>query len=162
MIGRKSTDFVTLKDVPCNDFIQAYADFLKKSNKITPPAWVDLVKTGHYHELSPYDEDWFYVRAAAIVRKLYVRPQLGVGRLADIFGGKERNGSARKHHAHDSKSVIRACMKSLEKAGILMRLNDKRNRNYVDRPSGESKHFCRVVTPEGQKAINHIAGEVYQ
>merc|ERR1712194_123180 len=34
MIGRKTTDSVTLKDVPCNDWIAAYADHLKKSNKL--------------------------------------------------------------------------------------------------------------------------------
>merc|ERR1711953_863064 len=121
MIGRKEGDMVTLKDVPANKFIEAYAEFLKKSNKIELPKWVDLVKTGHYHELAPYDDDWFYTRSAAIVRRLTVRPRLGVGSLANMFGGKERNGSARKHHAKDSKAVIRACMKALEKAGILMR-----------------------------------------
>jgi ribosomal protein S19E (S16A) len=91
-----------------------------------------------------------------------VRPNVGVGRLADIFGGKERNGSARKHHARDSRGVIRACMKALEKAGILMRYNDKRHKNLQERPTGDSKYYSRVVTPEGQKAINHIAGEVYK
>merc|ERR1712021_250943 len=151
MLGRKDNELVTLKDVPANDFIAAYADFLKRTNKIELPKWVDLVKTGHYHELAPYDEDWFYTRAAAIMRKIYVKPCVGVGRLANKFGAKERNGSARKHHAKDSKGVIRACMKSLEKARILMK-----------RPTGDQKYFCRVVTPEGQKAINHIAGEVYK
>lgn len=27
------------------------------------PTWVDIVKTGHYKELAPYDPDWFYTRA---------------------------------------------------------------------------------------------------
>merc|ERR1712017_33910 len=103
MLGRKDNEFVTLKDVPANDFIAAYADFLKRTNKIELPKWVDIVKTGHYHELSPYDEDWFYTRAAAIVRKLYIRPRLGAARMAKLFGGKERNGSSRKHHANDSR-----------------------------------------------------------
>jgi hypothetical protein len=37
MIGRKTTDAVTLKDVPVGDFIAAYADHLKKSNKLALP-----------------------------------------------------------------------------------------------------------------------------
>lgn len=37
MLGRKPNDFVTLKDVPADQFIKAYANFLKKSQKITPP-----------------------------------------------------------------------------------------------------------------------------
>jgi len=63
MLGRKEGEFVTLKDVPAGQFIGAYADFLKKSNKIELPSWVDTVKTGHFHELAPYDDDWFYTKA---------------------------------------------------------------------------------------------------
>lgn len=37
------------------------------------PEWVDIVKTGTHKELAPFDEDWFYVRCAALARHLYVR-----------------------------------------------------------------------------------------
>ena len=37
MIGRKATDVVTVKDVPAADFIAAYANHLKKANRITLP-----------------------------------------------------------------------------------------------------------------------------
>merc|ERR1712110_802855 len=108
------------------------ADFLKRTNKIELPKWVDLVKTGHYHELTPYDEDWFYTRAAAIMRKIYVKPNVGVGRLANKFGAKERNGSIRKHHAKDSKAVIRACLKALEKAKLMTRYTDPKRTDFAE------------------------------
>ena len=44
-------------------FIVAYASHLKRSGKLEVPTWVDIVKTGHYKELAPYDPDWFYTRA---------------------------------------------------------------------------------------------------
>lgn len=44
-------------------FIAAYASHLKRSGKLEVPTWVDIVKTGHYKELAPYDPDWYYVRA---------------------------------------------------------------------------------------------------
>ena len=44
-------------------FINAYASHLKRSGKLEVPTWVDIVKTGHYKELAPYDQDWFYIRA---------------------------------------------------------------------------------------------------
>merc|ERR1712023_73921 len=164
MIGRKDGDMVTLKDVPAGKFIEAYADFLKKSNKIELPSWVDLVKTGHYHELAPYDDDWFYTRAAAIIRKLYIKPNYGVGRLANKFGGKERNGVARKHHAKDSRGVIRAAMQALEKAKLLTRYNDKSRKDFADdtRPSNDTKLNRRVVSDDGKKTINNIAKEVFE
>merc|ERR1712151_1331871 len=133
--------------VPANDFISAYADFLKKSNKIDLPSWVDLVKTGHWKELAPYDEDWFYTRAAAIMRKLYVKPHVGVGRLANKFGGKERNGSARKHQAK-----------------LLIRFNDNKRNDFAEdtKPDNDTKLNRRVVSDEGKKTINNIAKEVYE
>lgn len=33
--------------------------------KMQVPAWVDIVKTGAYKELAPYDPDWYYIRAGA-------------------------------------------------------------------------------------------------
>ncbi|KAJ2977679.1 hypothetical protein NUW54_g11389 [Trametes sanguinea] len=44
-------------------FISAYASHLKRSGKLEVPTWVDLVKTGSFKELAPYDPDWYYVRA---------------------------------------------------------------------------------------------------
>jgi small subunit ribosomal protein S19e len=46
-------------------FITAYASHLKRSGKLEVPTWVDLVKTGAYKELAPYDPDWYYVRSGA-------------------------------------------------------------------------------------------------
>ena len=54
---------VTVKDVNPHDFVKAYAAYLKRSGKLEVPRWVDLVKTGPYKELAPYDPDWFYIRA---------------------------------------------------------------------------------------------------
>lgn len=46
-------------------FISAYASHLKRSGKLEVPTWADIVKTGAYKELAPYDPDWYYVRAGA-------------------------------------------------------------------------------------------------
>jgi small subunit ribosomal protein S19e len=51
-------------------FITAYASHLKRSGKLEVPIWVDLVKTGAYKELAPYDPDWYYIRAGVFVSYL--------------------------------------------------------------------------------------------
>jgi len=83
--------------------------------------------------------------------------------LANKFGGKERNGSARKHHAKASKAVIRAAMKALEKAKLLTRFNDSKLLNFAEdtRPDNDVKLNRRVVSDEGKKTINNIAKEVF-
>jgi len=44
---------------------QIQQSFLRhaSSGKLEIPKWVDIVKTGTYKELAPYDPDWFYIRA---------------------------------------------------------------------------------------------------
>ena len=53
----------TVKDVPADVFVKAYAEHLKNQDKFQLPPWVDLVKTGRHKEMSPYDPDWMYIRA---------------------------------------------------------------------------------------------------
>jgi ribosomal protein S19E (S16A) len=56
-------------------FIAAYASHLKRSGKLEVPTWVDIVKTGAYKELAPYDPDWYYVRAGAFIYASFICPQ---------------------------------------------------------------------------------------
>ena len=69
----------TLKDVSSHDLVLAFAQHLKKEGKMQVPKWVDLAKTGPFKELAPYDQDWYYIRAAAIARRVYLRGGVGVG-----------------------------------------------------------------------------------
>eukprot|EP00640_Fibrocapsa_japonica_P008456 CAMPEP_0113937612 /NCGR_PEP_ID=MMETSP1339-20121228/4196_1 /TAXON_ID=94617 /ORGANISM="Fibrocapsa japonica" /LENGTH=72 /DNA_ID=CAMNT_0000940449 /DNA_START=81 /DNA_END=296 /DNA_ORIENTATION=- /assembly_acc=CAM_ASM_000762 len=64
---------ITVRDVAAADFIAAYAAHLKSTGRLELPKWVDIVKTGVNRELSPYSEDWYYIRAAALARKVYLR-----------------------------------------------------------------------------------------
>ena len=46
MLGEQKQTFFTVKDLPAKDFIEAFAQYLKKNNFIERPAWIDIVKTG--------------------------------------------------------------------------------------------------------------------
>lgn len=48
----------TLKDVDSAKFIAAYAAHLKRAGWLKLPAWTDFVKTGHFKEMPPMNEDW--------------------------------------------------------------------------------------------------------
>lgn len=113
--------------------------------------------------MAPEDPNWYYVRVASLARKVYLRPQIGVGRLRHIYGGAKNNGTAKFHHTTAAGKVIRDGLKELERLGILMRYNDKRHKNLgTDRPEGEPKLFARVISPEGAKELNNIAREVFE
>ena len=74
---------VTVKDQ--QEFVRALAAFLKKSGKLKVPEWVDTVKLAKHKELAPYDENWFYTRAASTARHLYLRGGAGVGSMTKIY-----------------------------------------------------------------------------
>merc|ERR1712022_23722 len=93
---RMSRRSVTVKDVPADEFIKACAEFLKRQPKFDVPKYHDIVKTGVIKEFAPYDEDWFYVRSASILRKVY--PQ---GSLCDRIRCHHPQGHARAREAGD-------------------------------------------------------------
>lgn len=79
---------VTLKDVPSDAFIKAYAEHLKQSKKIDLPQWLDLVKTGCAKELSPYDKDWYFIRAGVFHSYEYYK-RLESNFLNSFYGQKD-------------------------------------------------------------------------
>ncbi len=161
MLGRTTTDTITVKDVPAHAFIVAYAKHLKSSQKVMPIENHYFLKTGFSREVGPQDEDWYYVRCAALARKLYLRPGLGVRNLQHIFGKKKRFGVAKDHHSKGSGKVIRHALNQLMEANVLMRFNDKRN-NTFEGDNHHDKLYPKIVSPEGQKELNEIAATVFK
>merc|ERR1712019_170014 len=135
--GKMTRQGVTLKDVSAADFIDAYAAHLKRSGKVELPTWHNVVRTGHFKELAPYDEDWYYVRAASIARKVYLRQKTGVGALTKVYGGADRRGTKPSHFTTSSSKIVRHICQQLE---------------TMKPPDGG-----RVITDEGQRALDSIA-----
>ena len=161
MIGKSSKDTITVKDVPAEAFIKAYAEQLKKAQKIKPIKDANLIKTGHAQELTPENEDWFFVRAAALARSLYLRPERGVGTLRHVYGRRHCSGHSKRHHAPGSGKVIRYALQQLQSADVLIAYNDKRNHDFkADGPS--TTCYPRIVSSEGRKEMNLIAKTVYE
>eukprot|EP00892_Ulva_mutabilis_P004202 jgi/Ulvmu1/2153/UM129_0013.1 len=116
----------SVKDVPKDLFIKAYAEHLKANDKLQLPAWVDIVKTSKSKELPPLDPDWYYVRAAAICRKVYERQGLGVGCLRKLFGKSNRSRGARpEHHCKAAGGVIRHILIQLESCGLVEKMDEE-------------------------------------
>jgi small subunit ribosomal protein S19e len=126
MLGEQKSNFYTVKDIAPADFINAFAQYLKKNNLIERPKWADLVKTstGNFliysaNELAPLDDDWIYHRVAALARKVYIRPRTGVNLLSHIYGKKYRVASRHPRHEHASLKIIRWGLQQLEKQKII-------------------------------------------
>ncbi|KRX10976.1 hypothetical protein PPERSA_12100 [Pseudocohnilembus persalinus] len=150
MIVDREQSFYTVKDVPAEEFIRAYASHLKKNNKIEVPQWLSYVTNGPRNELAPQDEDWVFIRVASVARKIYLRRNIGVSTLRHIYGGRQRNlGNVPERHRASAGKVIRWSMQALEKIGVVKK--DKKN---------QLKKGSRLISKEGQTDLNRIATTV--
>ncbi|XP_045207025.1 40S ribosomal protein S19 isoform X2 [Mercenaria mercenaria] len=135
---------ISVKDVNAHDFTRAFAAFLKKSGKMKVPEWTDFIKTGTFKELSPYDVDWYFIRAASICRHLYIRSPAGVGAFETIYGGRQRRGTAPSHFCKATGSISRRLLQSLE------------NLKIVEKdPNGG-----RRLTSQGRRDLDRIAAQI--
>ncbi len=129
----------TVYDIAAEVLIPRIAEELKKAKEVKPPKWAGYVKTGAHKERPPTDPDWWYIRCAAILRRLYVKGKTGVSRLRTAYGGKNRRGTRPNHFARGSGSIIRKALQQLEKAGLVTlekgvgRVLSSKGRSFLDR-----------------------------
>tara|TARA_Y100000310_G_C20672031_1_gene810811 strand:+ start:2259 stop:2627 length:369 start_codon:yes stop_codon:yes gene_type:complete len=117
--------------------IQDIANKLKEKKELTPPAWSKVVKTGVHKERPPVQEDWWYVRAAAILQSVHRLGPVGVSKLRTKYGGRKNRGVKPEHHRKGSGSVIRKILQQLEAAKLI-------------KQDQKGSHKGRVITKEGK------------
>jgi len=139
---------VTVKDVPADLFIEKLAKYLKsRVPTVKPPEWALFVKTGPNREKPPENPDWWYVRAASILRKLYLANEpMGIETFRVIYGGLQRSGFAPPHFKRSGGSAIRKILQQLEAAGLIMKIGNR----------------GRIITPQGRSLLDRVAWEVFQ
>ena len=128
-------------DVPASALLPRLAATLKTQQLVAPPAWAAFAKTGVSRQQSPTQPDWWYLRSASVLRKVYLRGSTGVARLSADYGGRKDRGSAPYHARAGSRAVLREIVQQLEKAGLV--------KPY--------KNLGRRVSPEGLKLLDQVS-----
>lgn len=134
-------------DVAVNDLIDSVAEELKSYKELTPPEWAAYVKTGMSKERVPSRKDWWYVRAAAILRSTEMQGPLGVSKLRTKFGGIKNRGYAPERFYKGSGNIIRTIMQQLEKAGLV-------------KQETKGVHKGRIITSKGVSVLAQGAKKV--
>jgi small subunit ribosomal protein S19e len=106
-------------DVPPAVLLPRLATELRSRNAVEPPPWANFVKTGVHKERAPTQTDWWYLRSASVLRKVYLQGNIGIQRLSAEYGGKRDRGSAPYHARSGSRAVTREIVHQLEKSGLL-------------------------------------------
>jgi len=133
----------TVYDVPPDHIIRRVAEELKTRKEIVPPAWAAFAKTGVHKEMPPEDPDWWFIRAAAVLRRVYVDGPLGVERMRSFYGGNKNRGSKPNAFRKGSGSILRKSLQQLEAAGLV--IHDKTGRR---------------VSPAGMSFLDNLSQEV--
>ena len=133
----------TVFDVPADLLIEKVAEEFKDNDKINSPAWSNFVKTGVHKERKPENADWWYVRCASIIRRVYMDGPVGVMSLRTFYGGKKDRGVTPEVFRKGSGAIIRNALHQLEDAG------------FVEKVEGG-----RVVSPKGRSFLDKTSGEI--
>jgi len=106
-------------DVPTSALLTKLAAELKGRGAVAPPPWAEFVKTGVHKQRAPVQADWWYLRSASVLRKIYLKGHIGIERLSAEYGGKRDRGSAPYHSRTGSRAILREIVQQLEKAGLV-------------------------------------------
>lgn len=110
---------VHVRDRETQEVIARAAEKLKSVPEIAPPEWAGVVKTGVHKERPPMQEDWWYIRSASVLRKLYLNESLGISKLRKVYGGRKNRGHKPEHKFRASGNILRKVLQQLEAAGMV-------------------------------------------
>ena len=130
-------------DVPPDIFINRLSEILK-SEDIPAPDWASFVKTGTHADRPPQDSEWWHVRCASILRKIYLHGPVSVNELRSMYGGGRPVGYGRRYHKDASGAIIRNAIHGLEKLGLVTIIEKK----------------GRMLTKQGTQKLDRLATEI--
>jgi small subunit ribosomal protein S19e len=128
-------------DVPPSVLLPQLASELRNRQAVAPPPWATFVKTGVHKQRAPVQVDWWYLRSASVLRKIYLQGHVGITRLSAEYGGKRDRGSAPYHAKTGSRAVLREIVHQLEKSGLVQ----------------PYKTLGRRLSPEGEKLLTSVS-----
>jgi len=135
---------VNARDVPQDKLIGVLSAQVKNLPGLKEPDWAHFVKTGSHAERLPENNDWWYTRAASLLRKLYIHGPVGLSELESAYGGSKAVAYFPKHHRDGAGSPIRKALQQLEQAELVAKT-----------PKG------RVLTPKGRAMLDKASREIF-
>jgi len=133
----------TVYDVESGALVKAAAEDLK--TKIKAPEWAPFVKTGVSKERPPEDPNWWYVRTASLLRKIYLKGPIGVSHLRKEYRSKKNRGVKPEASFLASGKIIRLGVQQLEGLGFIKKTKANEGRE---------------ITPAGVKYLDNLAHKV--
>lgn len=133
-------------DIPAINLINKVADDLKENKKVIMPEWALYVKTGCSRERTPESPNWWCIRMASILRKIYIKGNANVKSLRVYYGGKKNRGVKPERFRKASGKIIRVCLQELQKLKLV----------EISEKGG------RILTQKGQSYLDKFSSEIFR
>lgn len=124
------------------------AEALKEVPEFKAPEWSKFVKSGPSRERPIDDADFWYKRAASILRNVYKKKIVGVSRLRTKYGSKKNRGMRPEAFMRASGKIIRTILQQSDKAGfteIAKDIKDVRSRKPGRQLTKKGKEFLEAI-----------------
>ena len=146
----------TVYDIPADLFNPALAQAMADQKAVSMPDWGQYVKTAVDRERPPTQDDWWYLRTAAILRKVARNGPVGVtislkpsAEERQRFHAEHARRCLTPHHSHRF-AAARRC-------GLVEKVPTKE----VEGVDGKVQLYAgRRITAAGQKLVDNVAHSV--
>ena len=137
---------MSIYEASTEKLIAKLAEELKKMPEFKMPEWALFVKTSVARARPPVEADFWYKRAGSILRQVYIKGVVGVGRLKTRYGGRKKRGVKPAEFRKGSGKIIRVILQQAEKAGFIEKVKGKK--------------AGRQMTKKGEEFLNKTAETV--
>ncbi|MCG2718100.1 MAG: 30S ribosomal protein S19e [Nanoarchaeota archaeon] len=138
---------MSIFDVDINKLLEKVAEEMKKIEAIKKPDWATFVKTGPGKERPPVDPNWWYMRSASMLRKIFLKGPIGVSKLRNNYQTKKNRGHKPEKVYPASGKLTRTILQQLEKAGFI-KFEEK------------DVHKGRVITAKGKSFMQKLCKDI--
>ena len=105
-------------EIDAQEYNLKLAKALKDIPEFKAPEWVFYVKSSPSKERPIDEEDFWYKRAASILRQIYKKKIVGVNRLRTKYGSKKNRGMQPEKFKRAGGKIIRTILQQSDKAGF--------------------------------------------
>ena len=135
-------------DIGPQEFNLKLAQSLKEIPEFQEPEWAKFVKSSPSKERPIEDPDFWYKRAASILRQIYKKKIVGVSRLRTKYGSKKNRGMKPERFVKSGGKIIRTILQQADKAGLtesIKEIKGTREKRPGRRLTAKGKQFMEEM-----------------
>ncbi len=135
-------------EINAQEYNLKLAEALKKIIEFKQPEWSEFVKSSPAKERPIEDPDFWYKRAASILRQIYRKKIIGVNRFRTKYGSKKDRGMKPERFKKAGGKIIRTILQQADAAGFTEIIKNKKEK--------KEKKSGRQLTQKGKEFLEGI------